>query len=63
MARISEYQKLYGLRNNATGKLILYYWASSQKHKAIFSTREKAGQAAANVARDISTRIDIVEFE
>lgn len=63
MARISEYQKLYGLRNNATGKLILYYWASSQKHKAIFSTREKAEQAAANVARDISTRIDIVKFE
>ena len=39
--RTSEYQKLFGLRNKETGKLILYYWASSQKHKAIFSTREK----------------------
>lgn len=58
-----EYKKLYGLRNAQTGKLILYYWGSSQKHKAIFSRREKAGQAAANIARDISTRIDIVEFE
>ena len=63
MARISEYKKLYGLRNAETKKLILYYWASSQKHKAIFSTREKAGQVAANIARDISTHIDIVEFE
>lgn len=63
MSRISEYQKLYGLRNKQTGKLILYYWASSQKHKAIFSTREKAEQAATDVARDISTCIDIVEFE
>ena len=35
--RTSEYQKLFGLRNKETGKLILYYWASSQKHKAIFS--------------------------
>ena len=59
----SEYKKLYGLRNAYTGKLILYYWASSQKHKAIFSTREKAGQAAASIAGDISARIDIVEFE
>ena len=63
MARNTEYKKLYGLRNAETEKLILYYWASSQKHKAIFSTREKAGQAAASVARDISTRIEIVEFE
>lgn len=34
--RTSEYQKLFGLRNKETGKLILYYGASSQKHKAIF---------------------------
>ena len=61
--KTSEYQKLYGLRNKETGKLILYYWASSQKHKAIFSTREKAENAAAGVAHDISTSIDIVEFE
>lgn len=59
MARISEYQKLFGLRNKETGKLILYYWASSQKHKAIFSTREKAMDAA----RWFDKEPKIVEFE
>lgn len=56
--RISEYQKLYGLRNPVTGKLILFYWASSQKHKAIFSTREKAMDAA----RWVDVEPEIVEF-
>lgn len=56
--RISEYQKLYGLRNPVTGKLILFYWASSQKHKAIFSTREKAMEAA----RWFDVEPEIVEF-
>lgn len=59
MARISEYQKLYGLRNKETGKLILYYWASSQKHKAIFSTLAKAFEAA----KWIDGETEIVEFE
>lgn len=40
------------------GKLILYYWASSQKHKAIFSTREKAMDAA----RWFDNEPEIVEF-
>lgn len=57
--RTSEYQKLFGLRNKETGKLILYYWASSQKHKAIFSTREKAMDAA----RWFDNEPEIVEFE
>lgn len=56
--RISEYPKLYGLRNRVTGKLILFYWASSQKHKAIFSTREKAMEAA----RWFDVEPEIVEF-
>ena len=56
--RTSEYQKLFGLRNKETGKLILYYWASSQKHKAIFSTREKAMDAA----RWFDNEPEIVEF-
>lgn len=56
--RISEYQKLYGLRNPVTGKLILFYWASSQKHKAIFSTREKAMDAI----RWFDQEPEIVEF-
>lgn len=59
MARISEYKKLYGLRNKATGILILYYWASSQKHKAIFSTKGKAIDAA----NWIEGETEIVEFE
>ena len=61
--RTSEYKKLYGLRNNATGRLILYYWASSQKHKALFSSPEKAAAAAINVVRDIGSSVSIVEFE
>lgn len=61
--RTSEYKKLYGLRNNATGKLILFYWASSQKHKALFSTRSKADEAAINVARDINGPVEIVEYK
>jgi len=44
--RTSKYQKLYVLRNKQTGKLIFYYWASFQKHKAIFSTLAKAFKAA-----------------
>lgn len=57
--RTSEYQKLFGLRNAETGKLILFYWASSQKHKAIFSTRAKAAEAAGW----IKYKTEIVEFE
>lgn len=60
--RISEYQKLFGLRNKETGKLILYYWASSQKHKALFSSKEKAEEAAIWVARDIGNSVIIVEY-
>lgn len=62
MARISEYQKLYGLMNKQTGKLILYYWASSQKHKALFSSKEKAEEAAIWVARDTGNSVMIVEY-
>ena len=57
--RTSEYQKLYGLRNKETGKLILYYQASSQKHKALFATKGRA----IDVAKWIDGDIDIVEFE
>ena len=41
----SEYKHLYALKNKASGKFILYYWASSQKHKALFSSRKKAEEA------------------
>lgn len=56
--RTSEYEKLYGLRNKETGKLILFYWASSQKHKALFSSIEKAKDAA----KWIDCETQIVEF-
>ena len=61
--RTSEYTALYGLRNPVTEKLILYYWASSQKHKALFSIRAKAEEAAVNVARDINGPVEIVEYK
>ena len=57
--RTSEYTKLYGLRNKSTGNLILYYWASSQKHKAIFSTKGKAIEAANWIDFDVA----IIEFQ
>ena len=45
MGKNSEYEHLYVLRNQDTGNLLLYYWASSQKHKAIFSSLKKAEDA------------------
>ena len=41
----SEYKHLYTLRNKKSGNFIFYYWASSQKHKALFSSRKKAEEA------------------
>lgn len=43
--RTTEYSRLYVLRNPESGKTVLTYWASSQKHKALFSTRKKAEEA------------------
>lgn len=43
--KASEYKHLYVLRNKDTGNFLLYYWASSQKHKALFSARKKAEEA------------------
>ena len=37
--------ELWGLRNKETGELVLEYWASSQKHKALFSSYDKAEKA------------------
>jgi hypothetical protein len=42
----TEYDKLFVLRNIDTGKLIFTYYASSQKHKAIFSSKKKAEDAS-----------------
>ena len=43
--RGTEYKHVYALRNKDTGNYLLTYWASSQKHKALFSTRKKAEDA------------------
>ena len=43
--RNSEYDTLYGLKSTASGKLVLTYRASSQTHKALFSSRKKAEEA------------------
>ena len=45
MKRGSVYEHLYALKDKETGGWILYYWASSQKHKALFSSRKKAEEA------------------
>lgn len=51
--RSTEYEHLYILRNKDTKKWLLTYWASSQKHKAIFSTRTKAEEALKNIGGNI----------
>lgn len=56
----TEYNSIFVLRNKATGKMILTYWASSQKHKAIFSTRKKAEEA---VSMWLDNNIEIVEIK
>lgn len=45
MKRGSIYEHLYALKDKETGGWILYYRASSQKHKALFATRKKAEKA------------------
>ena len=52
--RTTEYKTLFVIRNLDTGKLILTYWASSQKHKAIFSTRQKAEDAVSHIGGNVT---------
>jgi hypothetical protein len=52
--RTTEYETLFVIRNLDTGKLILTYWASSQKHKAIFSTRKKAEDAVSHIDGNVA---------
>jgi hypothetical protein len=55
-----EYKHVYVLRNKDTGYYLLNYWPSSQKHKALFSTRKKAEEAVKRI--DDNTNIEIVEL-
>lgn len=50
--RTSEYEHLYMIKNVKANKFVLYYWASSQKHKALFSTKKKAEQGLHYIERD-----------
>lgn len=55
----TEYKTLYGILNPVTGCLALTYWASSQKHKALFSTRQKAEDAL----RWFKEKVVVVEIQ
>lgn len=56
--RTKEYEHLYALKDKDTGMYLLTYWASSQKHKALFSSRKKAEEAL----QWIDNNIEIVEL-
>ena len=62
--RGTEYEHLYALRNKDTNKWVLTYWASSQKHKALFSTRKKAEDAVKCIKfpYEPNANIEIVEL-
>lgn len=53
MNRGSIYEHLYALKDKETGGWILYYWALSQKHKALFSSRKKVEEALFWINGDI----------
>lgn len=60
---MTEYEHIYLLRNKDTGKYIFTYWASSQKHKAVFSSRKKAEEASKWIEiRKEYSNIEIVEL-
>ena len=42
----TTYNELYVLREKEGGKLVLYYWSSSQKHKALFDSYKRAEDAS-----------------
>lgn len=58
--KVSEYRHLYALKNKASGNFILYYSASSQRHKALFSSRKQAEEALHWFNEDYN--IEIVEL-
>ena len=59
MARTTEYKHVYVFKNKETGNYLLTYWASSQKHKALFSSLKKAEEAKENI-EDID--VEIIEL-
>ena len=61
MSRTTEYEHLYAFKNKETGNYLLTYWASSQKHKALFSSLKKAEEARKNID-DIDVELAINEM-
>ena len=59
MARTTEYKHVYVFKNKETGNYLLTYWASSQKHKALFPSLKKAEEAKENI-EDID--VEIIEL-
>lgn len=57
-----EYDHLYALKDKDTGKWIFTYWASSQKHKALFSTRNKAEEAVNTHLNSKGINAEIIEL-
>ena len=58
--KATEYEHVYILKNKDTNKYLLTYWASSQKHKALFSSRKKAEEAC--FWFDDKEQIEIIEI-
>ena len=58
---MKEYEHVYLLKNKDTNKFLLYYCASSQKHKAIFSTQKKAEEAVNYIQKE-TPNIEIIEL-
>lgn len=59
----SEYGVLYGLRNTATKKFIFYYRASSQKHKALFSSEKSAIEVAKMLSHDMGVLVVVTKIK
>ena len=60
MRRITEYDNLFIIKNLTTNKIVLTYWASSQKHKALFSSYNKAVDALCNIKTDSTDEYEII---
>ena len=60
MKRITEYDNLYIIKNKTINKIVLMYWASSQKHKALFSSFDKASDALKNIKDDSNDEYEII---
>ena len=56
-----NYEHVYLLKDKNTGSWIFTYWASSNKHKALFALK-KTAQDAVNWLKDDGVNAEIVEL-